>query len=242
MRLQITFLAIAAVMSSIALADDQQLPVVDGTLDVVPDKEQTVKALTQATFEDERVQKHMVTQVTGPAERAYRELRRQGIDFRVSVPEGVGVAFSYSPAAPLTTAISVNTMLGGTVSVSAEATFNTMWWYDPFWKKGFTPVVTVKFSHIRFTGLVDDIANEQIQKIYGDQFTVKMAGRYVNMGSAMGGFDYVASGGLHLMLRGGIVAQLGESGGGDNSMGNIKLKGWWGPAAELGIGGTFSWF
>ncbi|MBI3542080.1 MAG: hypothetical protein HY075_02225, partial [Deltaproteobacteria bacterium] len=84
--------------------------------------------------------------------------------------------------------------------------------------------------------------NKQLEQLYGDQFTVKMAGRWMNMGEALGGVDWVSKGGLHLMLRGGVVGQIGESGGGENSEGNVKLKGWWGPAGELGIGGTFKWF
>ncbi len=240
------FLLLYLATSLAALADDSSLPTIDGNMsDIVPPVENTAKALVAATFENGEIQKELGEQMKLMLDRdkPFRETHREGIDFRISLPEGPGVAFSYSPAAPITAAISVNSLAGATVSVSAEATFNTMWWYEPLWRKGFTPVITVKFSNIHFTGaLVDSAVNQQLKQLYGDQFTVKMAGRWLNMGSAMAGFDWIHSSGLHLMLKGGVVGQIGESGGGDNSQGDIKLKGWWGPAAEFGIGGTFKWF
>ncbi|MBI3542624.1 MAG: hypothetical protein HY075_05045, partial [Deltaproteobacteria bacterium] len=161
------FLAVLSLCATLALADDSNLPTIDGNMSILPSAEETQKALTSAAMADPALQQHLLAGAQGEldASKPRRETHREGLDFRVSVPEGVGVAFSYSPAAPITTAISVNTLAGATVSVSAEATFNTMWWYSPMWKHGFTPTITVKFSHIRFTGaIVDDIVNKQLEQ------------------------------------------------------------------------------
>lgn len=211
---------------------------VDSNMDAMPpSREDATKALAAAAMNHPTVAAELarVARCKAAADAAVRESCKQSLEFRVGIPDGAGVAVTYTPVLPLTVGMSVGTT-GATVSVNAEATFNVLW------KSNLTPVVTVKLSNIVFTGLTDNIANGFVSQIYGDQVTVRMSGKWVHAGSAMAGLDWVTNSGFHLFFKGGIVGQLGESHGGDNSAGEIKLKGWWGPAAELGIGGNFSWF
>lgn len=206
-----------------------------------PTPEDTTRALTAAVMNEPHVRAHIakmeeLARCRKDPDKAVRENCRVQIDFlRIGVPEGLTAAFTYTPVAPLTVGVSAGGT-GATVAVSAEATFNILW------KSNFTPVITARFTNIVFTGLTDSIANEAVKNIYGDQIAVKMSGKWMHAASLLGGVDWVTDSGLHLFGKAGIVGQLGSTHGGDNSKGEIVLKGWWGPAAEIGIGGNFSWF
>lgn len=163
--------------------------------------------------------------------------RNKTLDLRVSIPEGVGAAFTYTPIAPITVGVSLSSLLGASVSGSAEVTFNVIW--PKKWTRKCALAVTGRVTHMRFTGLTDEIANETIQQIYGKSITVKMAGASMNGVGGLGGIDCVFENGVHLFAKGGWVHQIGETRGGDRETGEITLRNWNGPAADLGIGWAF---
>lgn len=202
--------------------------------------EQVVESLANEALRGDEFRNYLADHLEAQAEISdvpARVERNKTLDLRVSLPEGAGASFAYTPIAPITVGVSLSSLLGATVSGSAEVTFNVMW--PKKWTRKCALAVTGRVTHLRFTGLTDEIANETIQQIYGKSITVKMAGAAMNGVTGLGGIDCVFNNGVHLFAKGGWLHQVGETKGGDRQTGEITLRDWNGPAADLGIGWAF---
>jgi hypothetical protein len=160
-------------------------------------------------------------------------IREFATDFRISVPEGAGFAFSYTPDFPISTEVQLGSS-GATAGISAGVT------YIFSRNKKFSPTITLKFGRIQFTEYADALLSRYLPDWSQEQVTVKMSGRWLNEGSLMGGIDWVSpSSGIHLVARFGVLRQIGESGGGEESNGKLKFSNWVLPAVDLGMGVAF---
>lgn len=153
-----------------------------------------------------------------------RASRASGWDLRLGFPTGIGTSFHYSVAAPLTLRAAADTT-GFTYSVSADATVNIL---PIFMEAHWTPVVTVGFSHIRFTGLAGQIIENQSPYLREQGILIDPNGTWMNSLYFMGGVDYSSPGGFHLNVSVGQLRQLGESQGGDPDS-TVTLRNWVSP-------------
>ncbi|HVV88563.1 MAG TPA: hypothetical protein VHE35_36215 [Kofleriaceae bacterium] len=152
---------------------------------------------------------------------------RVGLDLRVAVPDGVGATLTFARGPRLVFGVGLATALG-TVAVTPEVTFAVR----P--ASRCTPTLTAKASTIVFTPLMDGVINDQLAKIYGDQVTVAMAGRAMEVFQGLAGVD-CALGGAHLVARAGYAWEPFGSVGGDNGEGDLDISNWHGPAIDLGL-------
>src|SRR5207244_3463685 len=105
-----------------------------------------------------------------------------GLDLRVAVPDGVGVTATFARGPRLALGLGLATTLG-TVAITPEVTLHL----SP--RRRCTPALTAKASTIVFTPLMDGVINDQLARIYGDQVTVAMAGRAMEVLQALAGVD-----------------------------------------------------
>lgn len=152
---------------------------------------------------------------------------RWGLDARLAVPDGLGATVTFTPRPWLTAGLGAGTLLG-TVALTPEATWKIL----P--QRGCSPTVTVKLSTVIFTPLIDDVINDELARIYGDQVTVAMAGRAMEVAQGQGGVDCAVRG-MHIVARAGYAWQLGSSFGGSADDGDLVLRNWHGPTIDLGL-------
>ncbi len=174
----------------------------------------------------------LATASTGPARaddrsgRGHRE-PRYGLDLRVAVPDGVGVTATMSPGPRITVGLGLGTTLG-TVAITPEITVALR----P--GRTCTPTATAKISTVIFTPLIDGVINDQLARIYGDQVTVAMAGRTMEVLQGLVGVDCRLAR-LHLLARVGYAWEPFASFGGDDTDGDLVIRDWHGPALDLGL-------
>ena len=129
-----------------------------------------------------------------------------------------------TPRPWITAGLGIGTLLG-TVAITPEATWKVL----P--RRRCSPAVTAKLSTVIFTPLVDGVINDELARIYGDQVTVAMAGRAMEVAQGLGGVDCALSS-IHLVARAGYAWQLGGSFGGDD---DLTMRNWHGPTIDLGV-------
>jgi len=137
--------------------------------------------------------------------------RRFGVDFVLGFPTGIGVSFRYTPIAPITLEVGVDSSLIA-YSFSGEVTVNIL---PIFMDAKWTPFVSVGYRHIRFTPLVDEaietlsvhdhLARQNVQT------EITLDGTSLHAMSFLGGIDYVGSNGFHFQVSFGRLVQIGSS-------------------------------
>lgn len=152
---------------------------------------------------------------------------RWAIDARLAVPDGLGATVTITPRPWLTAGLGAGTLLG-TVALTPEATWKIL----P--RRACSPTITAKLSTVIFTPLVDGVINDELARIYGDQVTVDMAGRTMEVAQGLGGVD-CALARVHVIARAGYAWQVGSSFGGSADDGDLVLRDWHGPTLDLGL-------
>ena len=152
---------------------------------------------------------------------------RLGLDLRLAVPDGLGVVATMTPSPRVTVGVGLATLLG-TIAITPEAT----WRIRPAARC--TPALTAKLSTIVFTPLMDGAVNRELERIYGNQVTVDMAGQAMELAQGLAGVD-CALASAHVIARAGYGWQLGPSFGPSGDDGDLTLRNWHGPSLDLGL-------
>lgn len=150
-----------------------------------------------------------------------------GLDLRVAVPDGVGVTATMAHGPRLGFGLGLGTLLG-TVALTAEVTLKL----GPGGRC--SPTLTAKASTVIFTPLMDSVINDQLARIYGNQVTVDMAGRAMEVLQGLAGVD-CALPSVHFVARAGYAWEPFSSFGGGGDGGDLDIRNWHGPAIDLGL-------
>jgi hypothetical protein len=163
-----------------------------------------------------------------------RSARSVGLDARLAILQGAGIAGNYTP-------VSAVTIEGSffhnyfSYTFSADVVINIIpIFVDTRW----TPVVSVGIQHLRFNDRLDTIFADALEALADEGIDLAFDGMGLNFVSLLGGIDYMGRRGFRFQLRGGRLEQIGPSMG-YNSEDGIELRNWGIYTGFIGFGYQF---